>query len=94
MKKYINKSNFETFELVDNVVERVVDAMNDGEYEDIDDCIGYEIDNALMYYDDQWEVMKHYQLPKEANFDNAIEEFINDVYANIGEEEVEEEEEE
>lgn len=41
---------------------------NDG---DIYDLVDEELYNSLIYYEDQWEVMKHYQTPKEANFEDA-----------------------
>ena len=47
--------------------EKVIDALND----------------SLIYYDDQWEVMKAYQNPEEANFQNALDEFLNDLLSVI-----------
>lgn len=42
------------------------------------------INNNLIYYDDQWEIMKHYQNPEEANFNEAMEEFYNDLAEILG----------
>lgn len=46
-----------------NLYEAIIDALND----------------ELIYTADQWEVMKAYQEPKDANFTEAVEEFINDL---------------
>lgn len=51
----------------DTASEKVIDALND----------------SLIYYDDQWEVMKAYQNPTEANFQNALDEFLNDLLSVI-----------
>ena len=47
--------------------EKIIDALND----------------SLIYSDDQWEIMKAYQNPEEANFQNALEYFINDLLSVI-----------
>lgn len=44
-----------------------------GDYEDLSDCIYDAMDRGLIYYDDQWELMKNYQTPEEANLSEAEE---------------------
>lgn len=41
--------------------------------------INNAVDDTMIYYETQWEIMKHYQNPKDANLDNAIESFIYDL---------------
>lgn len=43
------------------------------------DLIIDALNDELLYTSDQWEVMKAYQLPEDANFNNALREFINDL---------------
>ena len=50
-----------------DAIKKVIDALND----------------SLIYDDDQWEVMKAYQKPEEANFQNALDDFINDLLSVI-----------
>ena len=42
------------------------------------------IDDSLIYYDDLWEIMKYYQTPEEANFNEAMEEFYGDLVEILG----------
>jgi len=37
------------------------------------------MNDALIYTDDQWEILKYYCDIKDANFYNAMEEFTNDL---------------
>lgn len=65
----------------------IVDRVN---FDNITEDDAYEevwqaIDDGLIYSEDQWEVMKHYQSPDEANWESAIEEFSSDI-ASIVEE--------
>ena len=62
-------------EVVVDLIERVDD------FENLDDSIYSAIDEGLIYNEDQWEVMKHYQVPSEADYDSAIEELTNDLYS-------------
>ena len=55
------------------------------------------IEDALIYYNDQWTVLKSYCNPTEANWEEAIDQFTNDLINSLDvstEEEEEEEEEE
>lgn len=60
--------------VVENILGRIDDFTDDDE-------IMSAVDDALIYDDDQWDVMKHYQRPSEANFDEAIEYLIDDIYS-------------
>lgn len=37
------------------------------------------MDDELIYDEDLWEIMKYYQRPSEANFNEAMDEFYNDL---------------
>lgn len=50
--------------------------------EHFDNCFNDE----FIYYDDQWQIMKYYQRPEDANYNEAMELFYNDlldIYLNI-----------
>lgn len=47
--------------------------------EPTEEDLNQSIDDTLIYYCDQWEIMKHYQNPQEANFYEAMDEFYNDL---------------
>lgn len=67
---------------INNAID-LVSGYDDVNEDNLDYIINDYIDNKLIYYDDQWELMIEYQIPKLANFDNAIEEFYNDLYCII-----------
>ena len=97
MKYYVNYENVGSGyigSMAESIAYDVVDRMNDGEYdhEDLDQCVFDEMDRKLIY-DDQWQIMKEYQTPQEANFDEAVESLQNDVWMMIGYDEDEDEEE-
>lgn len=73
--EYFNYSvEFDFLDVVCETIERIDDFNNE---EDI-----YEaIDSSLIYYSDRWSVLEYYCTPSEANWDNAYEEFVNDIYA-------------
>ena len=50
---------------------------------DIDDAINNAIDCLLVYDCDIWDVMQYYQIPTEANFEEAIDCLYNDIYQEI-----------
>lgn len=60
-------------ELVTDVCDRIGDFADTS---DIDSCI----DDALIYDDERWTLMRHYQNPDEANYDEAFTRFIEDIY--------------
>lgn len=65
---------------VEKIAESIIERMEAPTEEELLNSIN----DSLIYYDDQWEIMKHYQLPYEANFDEAIEEFYNDLAEILG----------
>lgn len=66
--------NWDFLDIVANVLERV-----DLEAEEVEESIYEAIDEELIYYDDQWTIMRFYQLPKDANLENALMEFQDDI---------------
>lgn len=61
-----------------DIVRDLVDRVDN--YEDEEDIMR-AIDDGLIYTEDQWEVMKHYQSPSDANFNDAMESLISDIFA-------------
>ena len=53
--------------------------MGEYEEEDTEEALQYAMDDELIYDDDLWQIMRYYQRPCEANFDEAMEEFYNDL---------------
>ena len=92
MKKFVVNCDYaENSELAISTAKDIVEYLNNGEYTDLDTAIADELDRILIYYDDQWELIKTYQTPQEANYDAAVEMFMNELYSIIDEEEIEEE---
>ncbi len=92
MKKYTVKYDYEknnSFAII--TAEEIVDYLNNEEYDDLDTAIMEEVDRKLIYYDDQWEMMRTYQTPQNANYNIALEMFVEELYSIIEEEELEEE---
>lgn len=95
MKKFVvNYDCMTNSDLAIFTAKEIVEYLNNGEYTDLDTAIVEELDRKLIYYDDQWELMKTYQTPDEANYNAAVEMFMNELYSIIDEEEIEEELEE
>ena len=69
----------------------IIEILENGEYDNLDTALNETIDRKLIYYDDQWEMMKTYQTPQDANYYTALEMFIEELYSIIKEEEIEEE---
>lgn len=65
---------------VEKIAEMVIERMEAPTEEEL----WQAIDDSLIYYDDQWEIMKYYQNPEEANFNEAMEEFYNDLVEILG----------
>lgn len=77
--KYFDYSgDFDFLECVSEVIDRIDDFGND-------DDISESIDSSLVYYSDQWKILQHYCNPQDANWDTALEYFIDDIYAICGE---------
>lgn len=65
---------------VEKIAESIIERMEAPTEEEL----WQAMDDTLIYYDDQWEIMKHYQNPEEANFNEAMEEFYNDLVEILG----------
>lgn len=65
---------------VEKIAEMVIERMEAPTEEELQQAI----DDEIIYYDDQWEIMKYYQNPEEANFNEAMEEFYNDLVEILG----------
>ena len=65
---------------VEKIAEMVIERMEALTEEELQQAI----DDEIIYYDDQWEIMKHYQNPEKANFNEAMEEFYNDLVEILG----------
>lgn len=59
----IDRAESNIKDYTEDAYEAIVDALND----------------ELIYTADQWEVMRAYQSPDNANFSEAVNEFINDL---------------
>ena len=95
MKKFkVNYDYSKNKSIAIDTAHDIVDYLNNGEYDNLDTAISDELDRILIYYDDQWELIKTYLLPRDANYDKALEMFIEELYSIIKEEEIEEEKEE
>lgn len=83
-------------EVIRTIISDVTDYSYDWEYicvledaikriEDYDDDedIHQALDDALIYYKDQWVIMMHHQSPKNANLYDAFEDTIEDIYGYI-----------
>lgn len=75
--KHFNYSgSFEFFDIVEDILSGIED-FNDEEALDFTLNVG----DSLISYNDQWEVMKHYQVPSEASLDDAEDALFEDVKA-------------
>ena len=66
-----DKFNLKVFEIADLIFERME--------EPTEEELQYSMDTELIYDEDLWEIMKYYQRPSEANFNEAMDEFYNDL---------------
>lgn len=96
MKKYVYSFSKIMYysDTTQQIVIDVCDSMNNGDYDDLGECINDTLDNSLIYYKDQWDVLQDFCTPAEADWNYAIEELYNLVYSAISEEEDDEEDEE
>ena len=58
-------------DIAGSIIERMEEATEEELWQAMDD--------ELIYDDDLWEIMKYYQRPNEANYEEAMEEFYNDL---------------
>lgn len=79
-KKFADIGNDWDFNnLFDDILERAVDIYNDQEERDDYEAINKAIDDGLIYYADQWNILKHYCTPSNVNFEIAAESFSQDL---------------
>ena len=62
-------------DLIYSIIDRMEDINND-------DSLIDEINDYIIYYDDQWDIMRHYFYSEieKANFNDAMDMFYNDCY--------------
>jgi len=87
MKKFVLNYDEKNNDLAVSIAEKIVDCLNDGDCSDFETALYDELDLALMYYEDQWELLKTYQAPKNANYDDAIEMLVAEIHSVIEESE-------
>ena len=75
----INQNNLYGLpECAEMIYERAIDgAVN---REEVKDNLWASINDSLIYYDDQWELMRYYFTPAEADLDEAFELLYNDLW--------------
>ena len=67
-------------DIVFNIIDRFIDSYNDkDEYFDWGDDLIDAVNDELIYYDDQWEVLKYYTTPQEVNYNEVMDEFLSDL---------------
>jgi len=81
-KHFDYSASFELVDIIENVIDRIEDIYVEDE-DELHDAIIQAIDDSLIYTEDLWEIMKQYQSPQDANWDEAVEEFYNDVYVIV-----------
>ena len=61
------------------IAEAIIERMEECTEDEIEDELKYAMDLELIYTEDLWAIMAYYQTPQEANFNEAMEEFYNDL---------------
>lgn len=72
-----------SLDILNDIVDYVIDDLQHNRVDCIEDSINNNMDSVLIYYDDQWDVMKAYQTPQEANFSEAWQMAWEDIYSAI-----------
>ena len=62
-----------------DLVKDIFDRIDCDNKDDLSDCVMQAIDEGLIYYDDEWTVLKHYCTPQDANWETAIGLFIDEM---------------
>lgn len=75
-KQYEHFGFSEVFDIASNIFERA-DGMDFSD--DVGQVILQAIDDELIYYSNQWEVLKHYCSPSDADFNYTLEQFYCDI---------------
>ena len=80
-------------DVLNDIVERAVMGMEEGM--DIDEAVTDAIDTGMIYTDDQMAVADHFgTLDVESAFNDALEDFYNEIYQEVESQMPEEDEEE
>lgn len=66
-----DKFNLKVCEIAESIIERME--------EPTEEELQQAMDDELIYDEDLWEIMKYYQRPSEANFNEAMMEFYDDL---------------
>ena len=91
--KAFGKWTYDCYKLAFSIFERLDDNdLNDGEDSDKWELITNALNDEMIYYSQQWVVLKEYCTPREANWDEAISEFMDDLFYVINIEEVSDDE--
>lgn len=61
------------------IAEAIIERMEDYEEDNLEEALQSAMDDELIYTEDLWAIMAYYTTPQEANFDEAMEEFYNDL---------------
>lgn len=85
MKKYVLKIDSSSFDIAVNIANSAVDEYSLGNYNTIEEAIHGEIDSRLIFDSEKWEILQNYQRPEEANFSEALEKLISEIYEIIEE---------
>ncbi len=62
-----------------DLVEDIFDRIECDDRDDLSECVIQAIDEGLIYYDDEWTLLKHYCTPQDADWNTALEQFIDEM---------------
>ena len=88
MNKYrVNYNNLENKTFAINMAKNLVADLNSYNYDDIglEETVWYELEARLIYDDDRWDLMRLYQRPDEANYNEAFIECYTEICSIIEE---------
>ena len=79
-------------DIADAIISRMEDTYQSEE--DLFDAVYQAMDDELIYTNDQWQILMGYSTPQEANWNNAINEFTEDLCVYVNELYINDEEDE
>ena len=83
--KYFNYRGGDFLSTADDIVVRAMYSEDEINEDNIYDIVAEAIDSGLIYYSNQWDVLEFYCSPTNANWDEAIESFENDIISIVEE---------
>ena len=85
MKRFTFNYNSNCPTIANNLACDIVNYLNNGDYDNIEEAINETIDNAFIYFSDQWELLQSYFCPsdKDLNLYTAFEYLFSDIYSLI-----------